>query len=94
MSALLSALERLLALSEAMAAAAEAQEWERLFGLGEEHSACAAALPAALAAQLPDSEKAAARTIIERNQGLDQRTHQLVEERQQALRVLLREPVN
>ena len=40
--------------------------------------ATAAALPAALAAQLPDSEKAAARTIIERNQGLDQRTHQLV----------------
>lgn len=94
MSALLSALERLLALSEAMAAAAEAQEWERLVGLGEEHSACAAALPADLSAQLPAAEKAAARTIIERNQGLDQRTHRLVEERQQALRVLLREPVN
>ncbi len=94
MSALLSALERLLALSETMANTAEAQEWERLVRLGEERSAFAATLPADLAARLPDSEKAAARTVIERNQAIDERTRLLVEERQEPLRVLLREPVH
>ena len=86
-------LERLLALSEAMLAAGEAGEWERLAALGEERKAIVDSLPADLNGTLFGPEKVRARTIIERHQVLDAKTRALIEERQQALRVLLREPI-
>jgi hypothetical protein len=92
MSQSLLALESFLALSEAMAGAAEAQEWEELVRVGEERGTLLAHLPADLDVQLPAAEQAQARLIIERCQQLDERTCLLVEERQKALRILLREP--
>ncbi len=92
MSQALLALERFLALSEAMASAAEAQEWEDLVRLGEERGALALNLPTDLSAQLPPAGQAHGRTIIERCQQLDAQTQSLVEDRQKALRILLREP--
>ena len=92
MSQSLLALESFLALSEAMAGAAEAQEWEDLARIGGERATLLAQLPADLDVQLPPAEQAQARLIIERCQQLDERTCQLVEERQKALRILLREP--
>lgn len=78
------------ALSTAMLAAAEADEWDELVRVGDERSALFATLPADLAGRLPSSERAAARTLIERCQSLDAQIRALTEERQKALRVLLR----
>jgi hypothetical protein len=93
MSALLASLEQLLALSEKMAAAAGEEEWENLVRLGEERGALVAALPGNIDSHLAAGEKARARAIIERHQQFDANTRELVEERQKALRVLLRETV-
>ncbi len=92
MSLLFAELERLLALSEAMAGAAEAQDWETLARLGEERAVLGDALPQDLSHHLLPRERSAARTIIERYQALELRTRSLVEERQASLRILLREP--
>lgn len=95
MSQALAALDSFLALSEAMASAAEAQEWDDLVRLGEERGAFSdnpLNLPANLGAQLLVTEQARGRMIIRRCQQLDLQTRALVENRQQALRVLLREP--
>ena len=92
MSRTLDSLESFLKLSEAMAGAAGAQEWETLIEIGDERGTLADQLPADLGATLLPAEQAHARTIIERCQQLDTQTCSLVEERQNALRVLLREP--
>lgn len=95
MSRALAALEGFLALSEAMASAAEAQEWEDLVLLGEKRGALSdnpASLPADLGAQLLLAEQARGRMIIQRCQQLDSQTRALVKNRQEALGVLLREP--
>ena len=92
MSRTLLALESFLELSEAMAGAAVAQEWESLVAIGEQRGVLANQLPADLGATLPAAEQAHARTIIEHCQQLDTQIRSLVEERQNALRVLLREP--
>jgi hypothetical protein len=92
MSAALHALENFLALTEAMAGAAEAQEWEELARLGTERDALAKGLIANPAAGWPVAEQASARALIERCQQLDSRILSLAEERQKALRVLLRVP--
>ena len=92
MSRSLLALESFLALSEALFVAADAQEWEDLARIVSERSALSDLLPADLAAKLPTSELAQGRAIIERCQQLDIQTRSLVEERQKALRILLREP--
>lgn len=92
MSQVLLELERFLALSEAMASAAEAQDWEDLVRVGEERGALVGELPSDLGKQLPPGESARARTIIDRCQQLDVHIRSLVGDRQKALRVLLREP--
>jgi len=92
MSAALHALENFLALTEAMAGAAEAQEWEDLARVGAERDTLAKALLANPAAGWPAAEQATAKALIERCQQLDSRILSLAEERQKALRVLLRVP--
>lgn len=92
MSLVLLALENFQSLTEAMASAAEAQDWEQLARIGEERTALSDTLPLDLAAKLPPSELALGRVILRRCQHLDAQTRSLVEERQKALRVLLREP--
>ncbi|WP_301102924.1 flagellar protein FliT [Propionivibrio sp.] len=91
MSQNLRVLENFLALSEAMARAAAAQEWDSLARADEERGTLADKLPDDLGAQLPPSEQGQARTLIERCQHLDAQTRTLVEERQKSLRILLRE---
>lgn len=94
MSRTLHSLESFLKLSEAMAGAAIAQEWETLVEIGEERGVLVGQLPADLGATLPPEEQAQARTIIERCQQLDTQTRSLVEAQHKALRVLLREPTS
>lgn len=92
MSRILLELEKFLALSEAMANAAEAQEWESLVRFGKQRDLLSDKLPSNLGAQLPPTEQLQAGTIIERCQHLDGQIRTLVDERQKTLRVLLREP--
>ncbi len=92
MSQALLGLEKFQALSEAMASAAEAQEWDDLLRIGAERDALSKNLPADLAARLPVAEQSSARRIIEHCQQLDVQVQTLTEERQKALRVLLRIP--
>lgn len=91
MSQALRSLERFLELSEAMALAADEQEWEELVELGERRKAISDLWSADQSAQLLPSEQARGRTIMERCQRLDSQVFRLVKERQEALRVLLRE---
>ena len=92
MSRALLDLERFQSLSEAMACAAEAQEWAELARTELERSTLLATLPNDLAAKLPTAEHAQCRAILDRCQLLNQQTQKLVDERQKALRILLREP--
>ena len=92
MSQALLALESFQALSETMASAAEAEEWEELARVGGERAALFDALPSDLATKLPPSETTRGQMILERCQQLDAQTRSRVEERQKALRILLREP--
>ena len=92
MSRVLLDLERFQSLSEAMACAAEAQEWAELARTELERSSLLATLPNDLSAKLPAAELAQGRVILERCQLLNQQTQKLVDERQKALRILLREP--
>ena len=92
MSRVLLDLERFQSLSEAMACAAEAQEWAELARTELERSTLLATLPNDLSAKLPAAELAQGRVILERCQLLNQHTEKLVNERQKALRILLREP--
>jgi len=92
MSRALVALEAFLILSEAMAKAAETQEWDDIARLGEERNLLSDQFPTALFASLLPPEQARGRMIIERSQQLDTQTRSLVDERQKALRILLREP--
>ena len=92
MSGSLNALEVFLTLSQEMTKAAEGQEWEELAKLGAERKRLSDQLPADLGASLPPQEQARGRAIIERCQQLDTQIYSLVDERQKALRILLREP--
>lgn len=94
MSRTLLALESFLALSEAMACAAEEQEWETLVRLGEERGKLVNGLPAELGSTLPPEVQAHARSIIERCQQLDAQTCSCVEARRKAIAVLLQEPLS
>lgn len=94
MNRTLRALESFLELSEAMAGAAVAQEWEALVEIGEQRGVLVDQLPADLGATLPPAEQAHARTIIERCEQLDAKTLSLMEAQHKALRVLLREPTS
>ena len=94
MSRVLLVLERFQALSEAMADAARAQQWNDLARLSDERDACTKTLPANLAISLPASEQALGRKIIEQCQQLDAQTGALIAERQKSLRILLREPAS
>ena len=91
MSRLLLALEKFLTLSEAMAAAAEDQEWDDFAQICVARNAHSDDLPTDLGTQLAPAEQARGLTIIERCQQLDAKTKTLVEDRQKSLRVLLRE---
>jgi len=90
MSRGLVALESYLVLSSAMLEAAQAQEWDELVRVGGERSVLFETLSPRLTGDLPSTEQAAARSIIERCQALDAQILALSEERQKALRVLLR----
>lgn len=92
MSWALLTLESFQALTAMMLSAAEAQEWEELARFSEERTALATTLPSDLAAKLPPSELAQGRIILELCQQLDIQIRLLVEERQKALRILLRIP--
>ena len=92
MSQALTALERFLALTEAMAEASTAQEWDSLARLGEERSALSDGLPTTLSIQLAPAERDPGQKMMERCQQLDVQTRQLVEAHQKSLRILLREP--
>lgn len=92
MSHALSSLESFATLSESIAKAASAQEWETVVQLGQERSALLRAMPANLASHLLPAEQAQARSLIENSRRLDTRTMTLLGERQDELRVLLREP--
>jgi hypothetical protein len=90
MSRAFTALERYLALCEAMLGTAQAGEWDDLVRVGAERDSLAAELFADPAAKWPAAEQASARTLIERCQQLDAQIRSLAEERQKSLRVLLR----
>lgn len=92
MSSALVACERLLALSQTMANAAEAEEWETLANCEAERQALTAALPGDLAAGLPLAERTRMRAILEECQRCDTAIRPLLDGRLQELRVLLREP--
>lgn len=94
MNRTLGVLESFLELSEAMASAAVAQEWETLVEIGEQRGILVDRLPADLGAALLPAEHAHARTIIERCERLNARTLSLMEAQHKALRVLLREPTS
>ena len=85
-------LENFLLLAEAMLGAAQAQEWESLGQFGEQRRLLSDQFSPVLAARLPRSEQARGRAIIERCLQLDETIRALVDERQTALRILLREP--
>ncbi len=93
MSHALSSLERFASLSASMAQAASAQEWETVVQLGQERGALLAAMPENLASHLLPAEQAHARHLIDSSRQLDTQTMALLGERQNELRVLLREPM-
>ncbi len=93
MSHALSSLERFANLSASMAKAASAQEWETVVQLGQERGALLTAMPANLASHLLPAEQAQARNLIDSSRQLDTQTMALLGERQNELRVLLREPM-
>ena len=92
MSRALLALENFLALSEAMAKAADEQAWDALARLGDERSVLGKDLPDDLTKAIPLAEFEPVRSILERCRQLDAHTRALIDERQKDLRVLLREP--
>ena len=92
MSKALLTLQSFLALSEAMASAAAAQEWEEFVRLSEQRNALSPELPATLGVSLSTDELNQGKMIIERCMQLDAQTRGLVEDRKQALGILLREP--
>ncbi len=92
MSRALSSLESFANLSESMAKAASAQEWETLVQLGQERDAILEAMPANITPHLLPAELPLARDLIEKCRQLDAQTTSLLGERQNELRVLLREP--
>lgn len=91
MSASLQALERLLAASEAMLAAAQNQNWEQLASRETERRALADSLPDAASAPLSIAEQARARQLIEACLHCDARILPLIATRMNELRVVLRE---
>ena len=93
MSHALSSLERFANLSESMAQAASDQAWEALVQLGQERGDLLKAMPGNLAPHLLPAEQARARELIEKCRQLDAQTMSLLGERQNELRVLLREPM-
>ena len=92
MSQAIELLERFLTLTRAINLAAEAQEWDETERLGLQRAAQLGDLPADLAARVDPEKVAHVRALIEECLQLDARTRALAEERQQTIRVLLREP--
>ena len=89
MSSALSALEQLLALSEAMLKAASAQDWEALASREGERRALVDKLPATLGSE--PATAAQARALIDACLQCDAQVRPLVATRLNELRVLLRE---
>lgn len=92
MSRALATLESFLSLTESIHRAVEAQEWDDLAHLGEERGQVLAALPPDLETHLSPSEYPRAQSIMTRCQLLDDETCARVKDRQDLLRILLREP--
>ena len=90
MSAGLSALEQLLAYSEAMLGAAENRDWPALARHEADRRALADSLPDALIAELPAEEQQRARALIERSLRCDTLIQPGLARRMDELRVLLR----
>ena len=90
MNSSLASLERLLMLSEAMASAAAASDWEGLAERESERRALADSLPPALFDGTPPSAREHSRRLIESCLACDARVRGLVETRLHELGVLLR----
>ncbi|MEF8722685.1 flagellar protein FliT [Candidatus Accumulibacter phosphatis] len=90
MSAGLSALEQLLAYSEAMLGAAESRDWQALARHEADRRALADSLPDALSAELPAEEQQRARALIESSLRCDTLIQPRLARRMDELRVLLR----
>jgi len=90
----LSALEGLLALSEAMLDAARSGDWDTLVDQEAQRRALAATLPDDLASALPSAGQSAARRLIEACLRCDDRIQPLLAGRVDELRVLLRAAPN
>ena len=93
MSHALSSLESFANISESMMKAASAQEWEALVQLGQQREVLLKAMPDNIAPHLLPDEQVRARNLIENCRQLDAQTTALLGERQDELRVLLREPM-
>lgn len=91
MTSSLSALEQLLVLSQAMLSAAGEQNWQALASRESERRALADSLPDALSSQLPGTEQARARILIEACLQCDARIQPLAARRLNELRIVLRE---
>jgi predicted component of type VI protein secretion system len=91
MSPGLAALEKLLALSEAMFSAAESGDWEMLARREAERRALLDSLPESLADGLSPAAQVRVRTLIEECQRCDAGTRPRVQSRLSDLRVLLRD---
>ena len=90
MSAGLSALEQLLAYSEAMLGAAESRDWPALARHEADRRALAERLSDALSAELPADEQQRARALIESSLRCDALIQPRLTTRMNELRVLLR----
>ncbi len=92
MSQALSSLNTFASISETMLQVATDQEWEKLAQLGRERADLVNALPENLARHLLPSEYSSAKEILENCRRLDAQTFAIIGERQDELRILLREP--
>lgn len=79
-------------MTESMLQAANEHEWERLTQLSRERTDLVSTMPEDLARHLLPNEQAAARELLEKCRRLDAQTLAIVGERQDELRILLREP--
>ena len=92
MSQALSTLRSFASITESMLQAARDQEWEKLTQLGRERTELVSAMPENVSRHLLPSEQAEAKELIDNCRHLDAQTLAIVGERQDELRILLREP--
>jgi hypothetical protein len=92
MSQALSTLSSFASMTESMLQAASEQDWDLLTQLGRARSDLVSTMPENISRHLLPSEQAAAMEVIENCRRLDARTLAMLGERQDELRILLREP--